>query len=688
MNKEHLQQTVKDHLKHLYEEHTDAVGNSRLISCSRLNQDTRYAVWPGQSPDGRKWVPKEAGAAIFPWRGAADSRVMLADEQIRTDTAILMSIFWRMRTIVNATEANDAKQSTQLTQFLRWQKYTQIPGIWREAKLMANWLMEQGKVVAGIFWERRLQTGRESLDKELLLMAAMDSGLDPNDIITETGRDAFGQLVQQLYPSVKLDAAIRAVDDIVRDGYADILIRTATRNCPRVVALEPGVDFFVSTGTDDIQDARCCLRREVISESVLREREHTFGWKKSWITRVVETQRGARAVRSDGKLLDDDEHSKYYEVWHAFRTLSDADGVPGIYYTVYVPGLLSNKRDPKTEEVGFHDLLNYKHGLKPFVYIERETTKRSLMESRGVGEVVATWQDTIKTEWDAQRDRASITTRPPNYYPRGEPAPHWGPGASIGVDYGSKEYGFFDVPNFDRGSSDVIDMVTNAANRYFGRRLPDGSNGVQSQVLTEDLAINWMRGWIDIDTQILKLDQQWMPEEIYYRVIGARQAPSIKIAREDIQGNFDVQIGFAAQTLNPEMWEQWMRLIEILTQHDPQGKLDYTEVQQFICELVDPNLADRFLKDDQQITLDEVEDERQALTQILNGFDVPIKPGAQAHEMRLGIIEQSIQANPRLAKIWSGEAEPEIKQLLEKRIQQHQHQLVQRQNAVIGKLGA
>ena len=80
---------------------------------------------------------------------------------------------------------------------------------------------------------------------------------------------------------------------------------------------------------------------------------------------------------------------------------------------------------------------------------ERETRGRLLDDSRGYGEIAATWQQQIKTEWDSRIDLASIATLPPSYYPPGAPPDSWGPGVGIPTDR-PDDYGFMRLKAMDK----------------------------------------------------------------------------------------------------------------------------------------------------------------------------------------------------------------------------------------------
>ena len=131
---------------------------------------------------------------------------------------------------------------------------------------------------------------------------------------------------------------------------------------------------------------------------------------------------------------------------HAYQRLHDLDGVPGIYYTCFSPGV--------KEHYAWHGLLDYEHGEYPFIHIERESRSRLLDEARGYGEIASTWQHQIKTQWDSRVDRASLATLPPMYYPSGMAPDKWGPGVQIPT-VSPQDYGFLDIPKYDVGSQEV-----------------------------------------------------------------------------------------------------------------------------------------------------------------------------------------------------------------------------------------
>ena len=56
--------------------------NQPFIDQCRLNYETRYAIWNGQSADGKKHSREGSKVTPTPWDGASDLRVFLVDNII------------------------------------------------------------------------------------------------------------------------------------------------------------------------------------------------------------------------------------------------------------------------------------------------------------------------------------------------------------------------------------------------------------------------------------------------------------------------------------------------------------------------------------------------------------------------------------------------------------------------------
>jgi hypothetical protein len=494
--------------------------------------------------------------------------------------------------------------------------------------------------------------------------------------------DRVVSIAQAMYPDVKRARLQKVISDLRADGAARFPRPYLAKNRPEFVAFCPNYDFFIPPEATDLQKASALWRRELLTESALRERVLTHGWSESWVETMIETQRGRITVETNARMynrrlnyLGSLEHAKLFEVVHAYRRLSDDEGVPGIYYTCFSPGIL--------DEHAYHDLLNYDHGQYPFVHFRREKRSRWIDDTRGYGEIAATWQQQIKVEWDARTDRASIATLPPLFHPPGEAPAAWGPGTKV-PSMRRENYAFAEVPNYDLGSKEVEESVRRFADEYFGRPV-DEQNAVASQIMKQHLGNGWMNGWKRADTQMLQLCQQFMPEEFFFRVVGSMKGRSIRATRDEIQGQFDLVVSYNVQDFDPDYVESKMKLIERALQMDVNGIVDRDEALAFTFDLIDANSGERLLKPAEAASQQEIEDEQSVFAKLFAGVPVDIKPG-QAYQLRLRVLQNIMAQNPSAQRRY--QEDEQFKAIVDRRVKQLSFQLQQAENAIIGRLGA
>ena len=524
--------TINDpNIPQLREEFTYTLNerNSNVFARARLNHETRYCTWPGQSEDGRKWTPKMGEDEVFPWPGASDSRVNLVDKYIKKHVAFQMLLFDKMKTKVFATQSNDAAFADRMTNYLRWQKYTQMTEARGEAELLANYICERGSGVLGTFWEKRTQLQYQEIDLEGLALICLKRATNsqnpdqrfadlPRMILDEQFVKEAAALLTVLFPSVPSSRLEKVVKDIRTEGYAKFPLPAVLMNRPKLLALSPNDDVFIPPDCQDSTlDDTSVFRVEVMREPKFRARAKDFNWDPAWVEQMIETQRGnvefgsmqfnQRIYLGTSTLLPrrgDLDARKLLLVVYADRRLVDADGVPGIFHTVWNPHI--------TDKVAQHDLLNYEHGQMPYTLFLSERRSRKPDDSRGYGEIANTWQGQIKAEWDNRIDRASISTLPPSHYPPGQQPDKWGPGVQVPTT-NPQGYGFFEPAGDPVGSKEVEESVNKYSDDYFGF-VTDPANAGDAAMLRQKLGNDWMAGWGRVDTQILKLCQQFEKDEI------------------------------------------------------------------------------------------------------------------------------------------------------------------------------
>lgn len=663
----------------------------------RSNLNTRYARWPNQSEDERRWKSGTKDGRIYPWEGASDLRCRLVDKYLREDVAFLMVLWNRMRTVVTPVEIGDSEKATRLTQVLRWMKYTRMNEMRREARLLANYLLERGAAVMGVFWERREELAYRELgmeDLEQWAQLGLVTGNLPTMVMDPGAEEALVKLGQSWFESNGISLTAAEVRDLVKSlretGSAQYAAPEVIEDQPRVVAFALGEDLILPPDFSDWETAHAVFWREKLTETTLRSRVRTNGWNERWVEAMIERGRGAWAsedldrevpIQFERRLVDWDQ--KLYRVIHVWRRMYDPRGVPGIWYTCFAPMMPEDPVSGAKDFVAAHELLPYAHGKYPFVLFEREVLSRNPHDSRGYGEVGSGMQRQLKVQWDTRVDRTMLATMPPRYAPPGRSLPMLGPGVEFETNR-PEAYGFLEAPRYDVGSKEVELTIRQFADEYFGRSV-EGRDPTWAQLQQQELANVWFEGWREVDTMILQLMQQYMPDEFYYRVVGSQNSQPLRTGRQEIQGQFDVSITYDVTNFNRELASEKLGLITQMLQMDTAGLIDRGELLQMVADLIEPNAAERLVRSKQAAALSEIEDERAVFAQLLSGVQVDVKPGQNyglRHQVLTALLQQNPTALQRLRQ------DPHLQEVVMNRLKQLEQQMAQEQNRLIGVYGA
>lgn len=673
--------------------------DSSIFRRQRLNYDTRYCLWRHQSEDGRKWSGDASAGnpkgEPFPWPGASDSRVRLMELYVNQDVAVGMVAWRRMRTVVSGTEINDSAHANRLTNVLRWMKYTQMKEAADEHEFFLNTLYERGAALMKVCWCTEFQLGTETIDRETIAgfamqtLAAAEAGIDlsaedenlmelPRLILDATREKQAASGLAVLYPDVQTAKLLQLVRDLRKNGTAQIVRPYEVQNRPVLRALVPNEDVFINPEATDINQAQI-HERELLTETQLRSRERSHGWDPKFIELMLSTQRGRasmdftnRTTTQSRGLMQPLAVERLYEVAHTYRIQADDEGVPGIHYTCWSPGL--------PEQFALHTLLPYDHGEMPFLHVGTEKRSRLLDDARGYGELGNTWQNQIKTEWDSRIDRAAIATLPPSHYPPGEAPDAWGPGVQIPTNR-PDDYGFLEAPRYDVGSREVEESVRDFADEFFARRHPEKDNTYRDAQAQHRLN-RFLACCGNIDGQVLQLMQQFMPDDFYYRIVGDAKGKPIHATREEIQGKFDVAVSFDLALLDPVLRKEKLEAMERGMQLDANGRTDRDEAMTLYWEIVDPSMGERLLRAPQDAAQAEIDDEDAVFSKIFAGLNVDIRKG-QAYQLRLQRLQNIMQTN-QLAQLRYAKDE-QFKDAMDRRFEQLNFQLQQQQNAVTGR---
>lgn len=653
---------------------------------ARINWETRYTFWSGQTADGKKW-PSRLAKRVYPWPGAADSRVPLVDKYIREDVALLMQIFSTHRLLVRPTQpSKDAAWANRLSGLLRWLVYEEMEETEAEAELLANLLLERGCAALGIWWDREETMTRDTLSMEPILaaaeqarrrLAAGETGESllfqaqlPVLIADPTLEQQAVELFATLAPESNLTP--QRVRQVLRDlrtsGTASFPRPIVSKNRPCLRTLEWNQDIWLPPEVTDLQRSRQVFTRELLTEADIAQRARQYGWADAATDELLDRCQGrvteiwetpTKRGQANFNALGETQTEKLYEVITAYERLVDADGVPGIYLTTFSPAL-SDEQNPLATT-----LLDYAHGKYPFAVFASERRSRLLDDARGYGEVASTFQAQVKRQWDARIDRTDVATLPPSHHPPGEEPDAWGPGVRIPTMQ-PERFGYFEIPKPDMGSKEIEETVRKFSDEYFGRPV-DEQNTTEARLLKQELVRKWLAGWKQAHTQVLQLCQQYLPDEFFFRVVGGEQGRGIKATREEIQGPFNVSLKFNVGDLDTEWVKEKLALMQQALAMDVGGIVDRTEAIGAAMELVDPGYAERLLRPAEAAALREIKDEQDVLAKLLLGIQVDVQ-GDEAFMLRKQALEAGIQNNATAQQII--QSNPQVQDNVKRRLQQ------------------
>lgn len=683
----------------------------------------QFCEWEGQSSDGRMWA-KRLGREPFPWDGAHDLRIRLANEVVDETKDRLLNAFRRAEVQAVAHQSKGLQASALATSTLRWLLHTQMqPQLGQELRLAAEWRQGFGSAVMHVGWERCVRLMPQEMSLEQLLAQSMAAQME--QLPPEYQQDPQAQQMVQaaalqsvedfreslsdpdqlegLAASMRLTllphlttTQIRAVLEEVRDTGRGVYPEPQTYlSQPVWTALRPLVDVFFPLSVGDLSRSPWVCRMAYYNTDQLQERVRTEEWDQAWVNAVVADHLG-REFSADVQQIRDEleaaatedaprgsahsfnlvEREGLAQVLHIYHRAVDPKGFPHVRETI-LHGSIQNA-------VAISRNLPYEHGQMPFVGFRRETKTRALVESRGIVEICMTHQHEVKRQRDRRADRSDLTTLPPVVLQgeRGGGRYPFRPGSQINARRGVTPE-VMQFPQMDRASLEVEASVRKDVDRLFGR----WSQDVPEPVIIEKQqceADDWLEEIGQCSSQTFALAQQYLDPVVVARVSGDVAAQELKVSREEIQGRYDFTWRVDVRDVNTEFLKARLDVIVGLLGIDNAGRLDRGELLNYALRSLDPHLAGTVLRPGAEVNQRERAEEKAALAQMMVGVEPDLIEG-QDHATRLQVLQEALQTNPMVQQ--TAQQNELFAQLLENRLKHHQFMLQQQANAQIGRVG-
>jgi len=553
----------------------------------------------------------------------------------------------------------------------------------REVELLSQYLWTYGWAGCHVSWQQEIGQKEQYVTVEQLMQIAAQSPQGsvladlPNLLANPDATDQLAELLMAAFPNLKKRKALECVKDLREEGECEIYVPTLVKNSPSVAALAPYDELAFPPETTDIQSARVVFRRCYMTEIEVMQHVETDEWDEEWAKQAIAT-RGRFSNFSDytytigltnNAVLD---RENLIEVVYAYQKALDEDGVPGVYCTVFCPQV--------GNAWGKFELIDYEHGQYPFIVWRSEVIHRKIVESRGVPEICATWQNEIKAQRDSIFDYTSLNTIPPIQVPKTRGGNlRLGPAVQIPV-LRPGEISFMQPPAREPSVAfNLIAAIETQVDRYFGRpteKVPPALTQMRQQRLVN----NWLHGWTEAFRQVLSLTLQYTGPDEVARITGSNVPLSTNVQEFDVSLKFDVR-----ELQTDLVTEKLKALSSLVLPLDSVGVVDRTKLVGLALRAIDPTLANELIMQAgpaSQKMFDETNDE---LGLMSLGNPPKLRENDPTAQARLNFAQQILQANPKYQQ--QAQQDPLFQANLQKYVENLQFSVQQQQNAVTGRLG-
>lgn len=634
---------------------------------SRCLQDShpdevRHAFWDGQSPDGLKHeeVLKEEAK---PFEGALDTRVRDVDMIINEDAMLCVAAAMRARIEITGRGANDTadagKMQTTLQYFLRnrlglaWLVeqcrlanfvHGSSPGL---GFLSVNWKHEKALELREIslgdlrarFVEQamaaRVEPGAGGMESEEAVRAEIEELATAFDVALYdpmTQSEALSGILAEMFPELKPATLRRMGLDLlkqVKAGEEDPTVEfpfpyTKTDDLS-IRALRVGGDMHLPVDTRDFQESGIYLMVENLNRTGVERRANAEDWNEDFTKAVLGTddqdgllgkamlrsyRRNAQGlpVETDGQYI-----AKRYQILTAVMQLPNEEGIEGIYYVTFHYDL------PKAA----HDLrlANYKHGKLPGVMFAREYISGCLTDSRGVPEIQGSAQSQRKTLLDGVGNNSILAATPPviSMNRRGKGRLWIEPMLEQQLNRDG-QLKWMDPPKVPPNVLKALEMLGIDRDDYFGRSndaIPEDRTRLHKQFKV----LMWLAHTREVLVQFMQLIQQFGSDEVVARVTDSQGLPFMR-SRDEIQGQFDLELMFDPDDLNMENLQTYGQIVkDIVLAMDANKTIDTTPLVADLMYRLNPSIAPAAVRTLDEANSAQIKAAGRALADIRSGIE-------------------------------------------------------------------
>lgn len=711
------------------------------------NDDVRYNFWDGQSPDGKKWdanLPE--GQQAFPFDGASDCKVPLADDLINDLVDVLTESFHRSAARVSGNrETESTGKTARVRKLMEWMRGTKLYGeLSEEVELFAQYGVTYGAAVMEVGWERQLGYRNHDFTMEMILAAASrardirvkksvrqavqgalmapggGSGtpgsrpsileLFPAMVMDPELDDESARVLQKIYlayceaqkssnfdydvQELALKRARQAIRELREEGKARLPCPYLCKDKPYLRARKLWEDIFVLEYTSKIQEAPVVFLLDWYGEAELRAMAQAEGWDEAWVEEAVKHKGEVSSFSSDYTLnnggrfrtssfgFTEMDRSELIEVVTCYRKLVDEDGVLGVYKTVFHSNI-KRKAGARTDLYAWHGLNEDPIGLNyPLVQWRREVNARALCASRGVPQIVATDQRKVKVQEDAVTDRTSFEVLPPILVP-----------AHNGVDYRFKPAGqipvtmgrepkFMEPPPATKGTSEWLVDRIERRMDRYFGRRRADEPPENSLIKKQKM----VRSFLVACSEICQFEFQMMAVNMAPEKIEAITGSNEPLASPvELEEETAFLLAFDTQEFSPEFIEVKLKAVTEIAASDPSGTIDQARLTRYKLRAIDPNLEQELTTDVHGAAGQVLKQVKDDFVNMFNGVPANYTENDPTSGMQLQFAQQLIQSSPHYQTGLKND--PRFQELVSTWWKNKQFSLDQMANKQIGRVG-
>lgn len=661
--------------------------NGGNVARLNSNDDIRLARWEGQSDDGKKHSSNlNEGDQAFPFEGASDVRCRLVDKTINELVVILVSAWQLARLRVGGTEVGDASRASSIQTLADWVVNNKMRAdLLVEAELLGQYTQQFGWSVAHIGWERRLGVRAISMTLAELEQRGMSGDIIAGEAVNSlksTGTSDYSVSALMTLLGLSKEDAVRVADELMSAGVATFNQEYAVSNAPVVAALKPFDEICFPPETLDLQDARVIFRRTFMTEVELREMIKTSQWDEAFVNEAVQTTGMSDwysepnlvpATTNIGNTLE--RADNLIEIVYAYNRQINENGIPCIYYTVFCPNTRENL-------FAKHEMLDYAHGMYPFVEYRRERLRRSIVECRGVPELAYTDQMEIKAQRDSIRDRTAFETLPPIKVKKRLGTQNIiQPGGLLPVTT-PDDYTFLSPPSGNPALAfNLIDRVEQSNADYFGLYHPN-IVPTKTQMTQQFMVNNWLSSWSKIYKQVVSLSLQYMDGAEIERVVGM----PIVLQPQELSAMYDFNVSYNVRELDTDyVLEKLKAISSFVVPMDAGGVIDRNKLTARFVEAISPEAAKDILLDQASASQKMYADVQTDIAKMMAGMEPQYVENDPAAQSKLQFVQDIIQKNPKAQA--AAQQDEQFQMLFQNYTKNLQMSISQQQNKSIGRIG-